>query len=185
MARLNSRQRRKTYEQLRARDGERCNICKRFGNYRTLVVDHCDNNPDNNNLTNLQLLCRRHNYVKNPRGSKAKVRLDARDLAQPKISSAEFLKNTKSEPLFCHWIDRILRKEHRILYEDAINSGAQMAGCSPVTAKRYLDKLTSSVGPCQVYYDDEAGATFLELKTGPVGLGPNLINDEEEREANN
>jgi hypothetical protein len=183
MGRLNSRQRRKLFEQLRARDGERCNVCKRFGNCNTLVVDHRDNNPDNNGLSNLQLLCRRHNYTKNPRGSKPKMVLDSRELAQPKITSAEFLKNTKSEPSFCHWIHRILRKEHRIPYDDAINSGAQMAGCSPVTAKRYLDKLTSSVGPCQVFYDDEAGATFLEFKTGPVGLGPNLINDAVEREA--
>ena len=185
MARLNSRERKKSYERLKARDGERCNICKRFGSHNTLVVDHRDNNPDNNDLLNLQLLCRSHNYLKNPRGSKAKIVLDSRDLAQPKITSAEFLKNTKSEPLFCHWIDKTLRKEHRILYDDAINSGAQMAGCSPVTAKRYLDKLTSSVGPCQVYYDDEAGATFLEFKTGPVGVGPNLINESEEPESDN
>ena len=115
--------------------------------------------------------------MKNPRCCRPKIPLDARELAQPRITSAEFLKNTKAEPLFCHWLDNTLRKEDRILYEEAINAGAMIAGCSPVTAKRYLDKQTSMAGPYQVIYDDMADAKFVEFKRGPINLGPNLLND--------
>lgn len=172
---MNSRQRRKLFEQVAARDGLRCQVCNRVGTHLTLILDHRNNIPNDNQLDNLQLLCRRDNYLKNPRRSKNKYVVDQRELSQPRAASAEFVKNSVSEPLFCHFIDATMREDDRILYEEAINSGAQVAGISPVTAKRYLDKLCSKAGPYQVIYDDLADAKFVELKRGPVNLGPHLI----------
>lgn len=179
MARFNADQRRELFDRLKVRDGARCNICKRYGSRDSLVIDHIDNNPGNNDLSNLQLLYRRHNYLKDPRGKHPVIVLDGRELSLPRPASAEYLKSVRSEPLFCHWLDKLLRSEDRILYDDAINGGAQIAGCSPVTARRYLDKLVSCAGPYQVVYDDLADAKFVQTKGGSTRFGSDLIVDDQ------
>ena len=55
------------YAMLVKRDGERCKNCSCTSKERQLVVDHIDNNNNNNKLDNLQLLCRRCNFFKDSR----------------------------------------------------------------------------------------------------------------------
>jgi len=68
LTRLNSRQRKKWYEFLVKRDGEQCKKCGRKppNQVKKLVIDRIDNKgkyvPEN-----IQLLCYRCNYLKNPR----------------------------------------------------------------------------------------------------------------------
>ena len=71
MSNMNSRTRQITYEYLKLRDGEYCRICGVSDEDKLLMVDHIDNDNSNNTPKNLQLLCRRCNYNKNPRGAKA------------------------------------------------------------------------------------------------------------------
>ena len=49
------------------RDSECCKFCGRSPPEVKLVIDHKDNDNQNNYLDNLQLACRSCNYKKNPR----------------------------------------------------------------------------------------------------------------------
>ena len=71
MSNMNSRTRQISYEYLKLRDGEYCRICGVSDENKLLIVDHIDNDTSNNTPKNLQLLCRRCNYNKNPRQVKA------------------------------------------------------------------------------------------------------------------
>lgn len=151
MPRMNSRVRKRLYGILRDRDGERCRICRRRGNEKSLVIDHLDNNNDNNELSNLQLLCRRDNSRKNPRGPARRkilspVSVRVCELDTPQISSAEYSKNQEAEPLFRHWLYDNVRTLGEIEYQEAIDCGAEIANCSQESVKRYIRKLCSSVG---------------------------------------
>jgi len=48
------------------RDGEFCRKCEKLPSEGQLIIDHIDNNNDNNSFDNYQLLCRSCNYKKNP-----------------------------------------------------------------------------------------------------------------------
>jgi len=170
MGGMNSRLRISAYELCKDRDGEKCNICNEPGTPLTLIVDHLDNNDKNNpkDGSNWQLLCRRHNYIKNPRRKKSirihtsLMRSDTRDQ-----STAEMQKNAQAEPMFRHWIVEQIRhsKDKRIRKDEAINGGAEYASCSPETIrKRYLPKMLSSVGMLFIYDDASVGETFITLK---------------------
>ncbi len=64
---MNGIMRKKLYRIIAERDGEYCKCCGKLPSEGQLVIDHRDNNEKNNDLANLQLLCRSCNYLKNPR----------------------------------------------------------------------------------------------------------------------
>jgi len=65
MSNMNGVTRKKLFPLIATRDGEYCRCCGALPDERQLVIDHKDNDNSNNNLTNLQLLCRTCNYLKN------------------------------------------------------------------------------------------------------------------------
>lgn len=61
--------------------------------------------------------------------------------------------------LFREWLEGIINDEDPLLRSEVVNSGAFLLSCSPLTTRRYLDKLTSFVGPYRVYR--ESGAVWV------------------------
>ncbi len=181
MPRMNSRTRKKKYAMLVERDGEQCRICLRKPPEVELDIDHKDNNNGNNADENLQLLCTSHNIKKNPRG-KGRRKHSSDILEEPIPTSWESKKNREYEPGYRHWLYDTLRttKEGRILLHEAINSGSEKVGCSPMTAKRYLAKICSKLGWAEIYTDDAAGVKFIKFSNGSsLGITADLLGDSE------
>jgi len=155
MTRMNSRQRKKYYALLVKRDKEKCARCGATPPEKKLVIDHIDNDDDNNDLGNLQLLCRSCNYLKNPRKQPLD---DVSECVNENMSKREDLAprteleiNRAKEPRFRQFLgDSIKESPDRTVEEkEVVNSGAFVCEISPITAQRYLNKLCSSAGPYQ------------------------------------
>ena len=80
------------------------------------------------------------------------------------VATTEQMKRNKDcEPKFREWILEVLKHIGMIEFREAVNSGAEHAGCSQNTIVRYLDKMCSYAGECE-YYLDEKGKKFIRLK---------------------
>ncbi len=56
--------------------------------------------------------------------------------------------NKKSkESEFREWLVKTIKQNGFYPYKEAINSGAELFDCSPLTTKKYVDKLISNNGP--------------------------------------
>ena len=141
---MNGLTRKKTYHIIAERGGEYCRCCGALRTERALVIDHRDNNNGNNSLDNLQLLCRRCNYLKNPRRP-----VDMCVSKEESPDQSELLVNRTREPIFRKFVWHLINEGELIPEEELINSGSEHSGISPVTAKRYLNKMCSSIGICQ------------------------------------
>jgi hypothetical protein len=178
-------QHRVAYGFIASRDGEYCLICKRGPDKVKLQIDHADNNPSNWAPDNLHLLCQTHNLQL--RGVPVKNKLHilrchsannvcvrertygsigtkvAKDTLDYRSGSVEMKANSLFEPAFTEWLLARLP----VVREEAQYSGAQVVGCSPETAKRYLKKLTSAAGPLREFKDG--------MGTTMVGFKPDLV----------
>ncbi len=67
--------------------------------------------------------------------------------------SPEMRANSWYEPEWVRWMDAHLMDHPHISARTAINAGALAVGCSPATAKRYLDKYTDFNGPFELVRD--------------------------------
>ena len=143
MSKMNGPTRMKFYNIITERDGAYCRCCGALPEERQLVIDHKDNDNKNNNLLNLQFLCRSCNYLKNPRP------VDECVCECESGAKTEIQINKEKEQLFRKFVYHELNEYGRIPEHDLINSGAEDVGISPVTAKRYLDKMCSSRGLCK------------------------------------
>ncbi|MFC2022900.1 HNH endonuclease [Chloroflexota bacterium] len=174
------------YRYLTIRDGEHCIICRSRPPKARLEIDHIDGNITNNDPENLCLLCKKHNCQmrgKKPsehkriihRYSLHNVRERENSPAMPatrftkeildyQSGSVEMQANTMFELRYREWIINQVAKLHEVLKEDGIDAGAEFVGCSPVTTRRYLQKLTSSNGP---FYEtkDAFGRVVLKFKS--------------------
>jgi len=141
---MNGPTRKKIYHIIAERDGEYCRCCRALPTERALVIDHRDNNNKNNRHDNYQLLCRRCNYLKNPRRPVDECESDceAQDQTELEVSRAR-------EPLFRKFVCHQLNEFGNIPEKEIIFSGSEGVGISPVTAQRYLGKMCSKVGICQ------------------------------------
>ena len=156
------------YRFLVLRDGELCARCFNIPTTQnTLDIDHLDGNDWNNEEDNLRLLCRRCNvtlgnkaragtmlpsdqYVSEREGKEGKARTRvSKDIVNYKEGSQEMQANFLFELDFRKWLLGKIRDLGGYPKLDAINSGAEVVGCSPSTTARYLGKLTSSAGPLQ------------------------------------
>lgn len=142
MSRMNGRTRLKKYQILTKREGDYCKHCRISGNMRPLVIDHIDNNNSNNHMDNLQLLCRTCNYNKNPRRPVDTV------CESGSLEPTELQINRTKEPQFKRILAQMINesKDNKIPEKEIINSCAEILELSPVTIKRYLDKVCSSAG---------------------------------------
>lgn len=145
---MNGKTRKKLYAIIAERDGEYCLGCQALPSERQLIVDHIDNNQLNNNLENLQLLCRTCNFNKNPRGAERPLDLCVR--SEPSRYAA-ISTNRVKEPLFRGYVYEKLDSDGSLDYKELIYSGAEEVGISPATAKRYLDKMCSKEGKLEKY----------------------------------
>ena len=175
--RFQANQHRLAYGFIASRDGEHCLICKRTPGKVKLQIDHADNNPSNWEPDNLHLLCQTHNLqlravpvakkLRTIRWHSAKnvcVRERkygsisskvAKDTLDYWSGSVEMKANSMFEPVFAEWILENLPMPK----SEAIYSGAQIAGCNPVTCEQYLKKLTSAAGPLREFRDAMGTAT--------------------------
>jgi len=139
---MNGPTRLKHYKIIAERDGEYCRCCGKLSRERQLVVDHRDNNSKNNSLDNLQFLCRACNYLKNPRRPLDECVSECETLDQ----TSELAVNRLKEPMFKKYVATRINESGKVPEEDLVNASAERLDLSPVTTKRYLNKLCSSDG---------------------------------------
>ncbi len=140
---MNGLTRKKWYDILSQEDGEYCRCCGFLPSEGQLVVDHKDNDNSSNSRENLQLLCRRCNYIKNPRRP-----VDMCERIGESEGETELQNNKKNEPLFRKYVFCKLNENNNkpISQTDLCNGGAEHIDNSPVTCQRYLDKMCSPEG---------------------------------------
>lgn len=135
------------------RDGEYCQKCGVSGRDRQLVLDHKNNNSRDNRPENFQLLCRPCNYLKNPR------RPENLSVSMGEFDSpTEIQINLTKEPMFKKFVAQQINELTYVEESDLINSGAESLGLSPITTKRYLNKMCSTAG---IYERAKIGSTIV------------------------
>ncbi len=180
-SRLNSRELKYIKSFLMGKYGSICQMDKKEYPMRKLVVDHIDNNPLNNEESNLQLLCQSCNISKNPPYKIINKDVDNFSLGGSEdvigsesgyennstpfgMNSYPVWKRLKSEPIFRNWLEENMRIKLTMLVEQVINDGANIADCSTKTARTYLNKLVYDTGPYYIYEDDKTGVEYLKWK---------------------
>lgn len=140
MSKMNGITRKKIYLELSQKHGELCQFCGRTSDMMQLVIDHIDNNNSNNSTENIRLLCRRCNYIKNPRRPVDEcVSENVNEMSEIQI-------NRTKEPQFKKMIAQLINEFQIYPAKDLINSVAEILELSPITVKRYLEKVCSSHG---------------------------------------
>jgi len=179
------------YRYLITRDGEVCQRCSKIpATLYGLEIDHIDGNTKNNKPSNLRLLCKSCNVslgntMRSPRGNcerereiidgKAATRI-AKEDANYRDGSPEMKANLRFEVPFRRWLLGEINTGEAISKEEAIYSGAELVGCSPLSTRRYLEKLTHKAG-CLKEEKDILGHPYLVLKPKfEMGLDPGLAN---------
>lgn len=186
--------RKQWYHKLVERDGEKCRICGRTQPEVYLEIDHVDGNKNNNPTdgSNYQLLCRRHNRMKDPRGPGKKKKVIASQfgiIESDQSTSTQILLNRRYEPVFRHWLYETMKKRGIMTAKEVIFEGAEHVGCAPFTIRTgYLPKVTSREGIYRQYFDEKANvnmvsfrdakAAGIDLKTVFVDEPTKEINDE-------
>lgn len=177
MSRMNKDTHDKLYTMLVKRDGEQCSVCGRTPPEVELDIDHIDRNNGNNNPKNLQLLCTPDNIGKDPRGKgKRKAILGAEIINEPMPQSAEYSKWKKTEWRFRHWLYDNVITHGRYPLTETINSGAEIARCSPITIKRYLVKVCSKAGRYMIAIDHDLNDKVIVIrKAESIGISADLL----------
>jgi hypothetical protein len=148
---MNGNVRKKMYVIISKRDGEHCNFCRKLSSEGQLVIDHKDNDNSNNSIENYQLLCRGCNYRKNPRRPvDICVSENVSEINEIQI-------NRTKEPQFKKMLAQLINEYSIYPINDLKNSIAEKLDLSPVTVKRYLDKVCSSQG---IYEITKSGKTL-------------------------
>ena len=140
MSRLNYRTRNKILDRYSKGHVFCCELCL-DSVYRRMepkaIIDHKDNNPQNNDPENHQILCRSCNRTKNPHRHRAK-----------EIHTQSEKTNARAEKPWRLWvINKIMNEPEGYPIDEAIFSGAELFAVSPETIdRRWLPKLTSTAG---------------------------------------
>jgi len=170
--RWNSREREWVYRYLIERDGEKCSVCnKEPRKDQVLEIDHIDGNKSNGQTGNLRLLCKSCNValgnkarktMEQPSEEKERYRKEGRPETRIVRQIIDFRSdnsptsmqaNLLYEQDFRTWLLGYISANHCIGQQDAVNAGAEVVGCSPQTAARYINKLTSIAGPLKKHKD--------------------------------
>jgi hypothetical protein len=139
VSKMNGITRKRFYIFLVKRDGENCKHCDKSPPKVNLVIDHIDNNNGNNSSGNLQLLCRRCNYLKNPRRP---VDLSERE----EEDETELQKSRRIRPLIKKFILHEINENGVVSEKDLQNGGAELHSCSQQTVQRVIDSICSPYG---------------------------------------
>ena len=151
---MNKRTRDKLYPIIVKRDGEYCKCCGKLPYEVQLIIDHRNNNDSNSTLTNLQLLCRACNYLKNPRKEPFDMCVYDNNLD---LEESSLVKNKRTEPAFREFIlEEIDDSEYQMLeWNEVTDMSAEKIGISPMTAERYLKKMVSKYGALKLRQIDD------------------------------
>ena len=151
MSGMNSRARNKILDKYSKGELFVCELCVR-NVYRNIepkaIVDHRDNNPQNNDPENHQILCRSCNRKKNPKRHRARS-----------IHTQSEKTNARAEGPWRDWVINKIMHEPGGGYpiDEAIFSGAELFNVSPDTIdRRWLPKLTSTAGK----YTEDQGKLY-------------------------
>jgi hypothetical protein len=148
-----------------------------------LEIDHINENPHDNRFSNLRLLCKQCNIAMRNKihlkkysalnNERERVRKEGNvstriikqvvDYDDPD-APATMRANARYELVFRTWLLGLLREREFVKKSDAINGGAEIAGCSPVTAERYLKKLTNPFNGPLKETKDALGNTIITWK---------------------
>lgn len=139
---MNGRTREKKYCEIADIEGEYCHLCGVLSTERQLVIHHKDNNNSNNDISNLTLLCRTCNYNTHPRMAERPVALCESSNAYPTALSVNRMKERGCRK----YILEKMINNNSANYKRLIVSSAEFMNISPVTTKRYLDKMCSDEG---------------------------------------
>lgn len=175
MSRMNSRNRRKNFQMIVEREGGAfCRIGGEPLTFETAVIDHWNNNNDDNRPSNLCLLCKSMNAVKNSRGRDKRHELlspmcgkiDKTVLENERIrtNSIELMKNMQAEPDFRHWLFWKIVHDGKVFFEDALDAGAAFARCSQETIRRYIRKELSEIRPYMKIADPDSKDKIVVFK---------------------
>lgn len=167
--------RKKYYQKLCERDGERCKLCGKQPPEVYLEVDHIDGDKNNNppDMSNFQLLCKTDNRKKNPRGKgkgnvvkRRVISLESyNEISDLSRMSPEMAARTKYRAKYSHWLYTKIKKEGSITVHEATFAGAKFVGCSSVTIRTsYLLEETSSEGMFQIFHDEESGKNKVTFR---------------------
>src|SRR3990167_6021784 len=163
---LNKRKHDEIYPELiKIFDGEYYNHCgltkdqliKSGRTEPVLLIDHRDNNSENNRWSNLQLLCRSCNVIK---GSKIEP--------YKRTPTPEMERGTRNMKRCRRYVvGRMLDpNEHGALeYETLVDDIAEKLDCSQQSIKNYLAKLTSAKHGSYTWEERPDGKTYLVPKT--------------------
>jgi len=136
---MNGITRKKLYPIIASRDGEYCRCCGALPYERQLVIDHKDNNNSNNDLNNLQLLCRTCNYQKNPaRPLDLCVREDE--------DETELQKSRRLRPQVRQFVFHEVSERTEVPEKELLDGGAEEFACSQETIKRIVASMCSFRG---------------------------------------
>lgn len=169
------------YKYLVLRDGEKCLLCGIDGK---LEIDHADTDLHNDKPENLSLLC----PVCNKKMRMLTIAGHLAEIAAARCSQSvcdrertynrtELIKHDLDystgsleckianycEIVFREYVINEINKHETIDKAEAINAGAEAAGCSPTTTARYLIKMTSKTGALYEYRDP-TGKIKITLK---------------------
>ena len=159
---MNSTQRKRYYAELMViQGGEYCRNClidipalKKAGKDPILCIDHIDNNSSNNQIDNLQLLCRSCN-----------TRKDHTEIHSDQLENApiEYQISMKNEAIFRRYIvNRFIENPNMpIRFSEIKASAAEYTGCSMEAARNYLKKMTSREGNYKLMLRN--GALYLVM----------------------
>lgn len=160
------------YDALRHCYSGKCAICGISETEKELVIDHIDGNPLNWHFENLRLLCKKHNATEYWRmikkfnkieddtiapfesvsvkmgegGKQVEAERSATLISGELETSTELKVNRVKEPLYRNWVMERLIMAESMTVKDAIYAGSEKWEISPVTARRYLEKMCSAEG---------------------------------------
>jgi len=154
VSRMNGYTRKKLYREVVERDGEFCRCCGALHHECSLVIDHRDNYNSNNSIGNLQLLCRKCNYMKNPRPVDKCVSESKRGDS----AKTELEQNQKNEWQFREYSYGRVEEQGEVPEKELVVDAAEAIDNSQVSNKRYLDKMCSVEGP---FYRKRVGDTIM------------------------
>lgn len=172
------------------RNGQKCMFCGAHADRASLELDHINENTHDNKLENLRLVhhaCNAKAYHANRRARKTGLSypcvserksdgmpssspesvhgdgtLIAKETVDYSEGSPEMQVNDFAETAYRNWSIAMLRQRRLMLKKELVNAGAEEVGVSPVTTRRYLDKLTSIKGSLKEF--KQGGQTFVKLK---------------------
>lgn len=145
----------------------------------TLEIDHINEDKHDERPENKQLLCKtcnvgKQNRARAKRPSDLSVgvgeRMRAEGCSATRVvkavvdfahGSAEMQAAGQCELPFRRWVMAVLGSTDHVEKRDLIYSGAETVGCSPSTAERYLEKMTSSAGALKEARDSMGGTVIM------------------------